>query len=174
MPKIIVNIRAKLLEEARKQIEERGYKETTVRSVAGALSIGLGTLYNYFESKDMLVASLMLEDWTEIIGKIRQNLDSESDNAEKLRFIYEGLLEFYKKHESIFKDPSARRTFSHSTEERHPLLIRQISAMILPIISASDIEDKVLLADFVSESMLTWSMSGREYADLKPIFNKFI
>ena len=169
-----MNIRAKLLEEARKQIEERGYKETTVRSVAGALSIGLGTLYNYFESKDMLVASLMLEDWTEIIGKIRQNLNSESDNTEKLRFIYDGLLEFYKKHENIFKDPSAKTTFSRSTEERHPLLIRQISAMILPIISASDIEDKGLLADFVSESMLTWSMSGREYADLKPIFNKFI
>lgn len=174
MPKIIANVRAKLLEEARKQIKERGYKETTVRSVAGALSIGLGTLYNYFESKDMLVASLMLEDWTEIMKKIQKNLNSEPGRAEKLRHIYDGLLEFSENHKNIFKDPSAKRTFSLSTEERHPLLIKQISAMILPLISTSDIEDKSLLADFISESMLTWSMSGREYADLKPIFNKFI
>ena len=174
MPKIIPNIREQMLAETRKQIEEKGYAATTMRSVSGACGFAVGTMYNYFESKDMLVASFMLEDWKEVIGKIRQNLDSGSDDAEKLRFIYEGLLEFYKKHENIFKDPSARRTFSHSTEERHPLLIHQISAMILPIISESDIEDKSLLADFISESMLTWSMSGREYACLKPIFTKLI
>ena len=174
MPKKIVNVRAKLLEEARRQIEERGYKETTVRSVASALSIGLGTLYNYFESKDMLVASFMLEDWTKIMGDIRLRLESKATAPEKLRFIYEGLLEYYKKHEVIFKDPGARRTFSHSTEERHPMLIRQISAMVLPILEDSDIEDKSLLSDFISEAMLTWANAGRAYCDLEPIFIKLI
>ena len=174
MPKIIENIRAKLLEEARRQIEERGYKETTVRSVAGALSIGLGTLYNYFESKDMLVASLMLEDWMELVGNIRRRLEFESDSARKLRFIYEGLAEFYKNHEIIFNDPSAKRTFSYSTEERHPLLISQISEMVHPTLALSKVEDKSLLADFISESLLTWASTGRSYSDLEPIFNKLI
>lgn len=174
MPKIIENVRAKLLEEARRQIEERGYKETTVRSVAGALSIGLGTLYNYFDSKDMLVASFMLEDWTEIMSQIKRSLEMDEPPIEKLKFIYDGLRDFAKHHDSIFKDPSARKTFSHSTEERHPILLGQISAMVLPIISGTDVADKNLLADFISESMLTWSMAGREYADLKPIFNKLI
>lgn len=174
MPKIIGNIRAKLLEEARRQLGERGYKDTTVRSVASALSIGLGTLYNYFESKDMLIASVMLEDWIETVENIRHSLESEFTSLRKLRFIYDGLLEFYRKHEFIFKDPGARKTFSHSTEERHPLLIRQISATVLPIIAETDVEDKSLLADFISESMLTWSITGREYSTLEPIFTKLI
>ena len=174
MPKIIENVRAKLLEEARRQIEERGYKETTVRSVAGALSIGLGTLYNYFDSKDMLVASYMLEDWTEVMSRIRRNLELDEPPLKKLKFIYDGLRDFAKSHDNIFKDPSARKTFSHSTEERHPILLGQISAMVLPILTDTDTADKSLLADFISESMLTWSMAGREYADLKPIFNKLI
>jgi AcrR family transcriptional regulator len=174
MPKIIGNIRAKLLEETRKQIRERGYKETTVRSVASALSIGLGTLYNYFESKDMLVASFMLEDWNEIVGNIHRRLESALTSSDKLRFIYDGLLDFYKKHEAIFKDPGARRTFSHSTEERHPLLISQISAMVMPALDESEAENKSLLADFISESMLTWSNRGMEYSELEPIFIKLI
>ena len=174
MPKIIENIRAKLLDEARRQIEERGYKETTVRSVASALSIGLGTLYNYFESKDMLVASFMLEDWTKVMSEIRRYLESDDSPLQKLKSIYDGLLNYARSHEKIFRDTSARKTFAYSTEERHPILLGQISAMVLPILEGSDVEDKHLLADFISESMLTWSMAGREYADLKPIFNKLI
>ena len=63
MPKIIPNIREQLLNEAKKQIAEQGYSKTTIRSVANACNLGVGTVYNYFESKDMLIASFMAEDW---------------------------------------------------------------------------------------------------------------
>ena len=174
MPKIIENVRAKLLEETRKQIEERGYKDTTVRSVASALSIGLGTLYNYFESKDMLVASFMLEDWNRVVEKIHHYLEFDVAPPRKLEYIYNGLLEFSKGHEAIFRDPGARKTFSHVNMERHPILLGQISAMVMTVISESDVEDKKLLSDFISESMLTWSATGRQYSDLEPIFIKLI
>ena len=174
MPKIIENVRAKLLEEARRQIEENGYKETTVRSVAAALSIGLGTLYNYFESKDMLVASFMLEDWNSTMNKMHSRLDSALTPHQKLRFIFEGLYEYSEDHKKLFKDPSARKVFSHTMEERHPMLLSQISTMVLPIVDSSDVENKKLLADYISESLLTWSATGRKYDELEPIFNKLI
>ena len=172
MPKIIENIRARLLEETRRQIEENGYKETTVRSVAAALSIGLGTLYNYFESKDMLVASFMLEDWNKAMVEMRERLGLSISSHEKLKFIFEGLRDFSESHKKLFTDESAQKVFAHTMHERHPLLISQISAMVLPIVSGSDIEDKKLLSDFISESILTWSASGREYAELEPVFTK--
>ena len=46
MPKIIDNVRKKLLDEARKQILKKGYSAVTVRSVASACNIGVGTVYN--------------------------------------------------------------------------------------------------------------------------------
>ena len=174
MPKKIVNVRARLLEEARRQIEERGYKEMTVRSVAGALSLGLGTLYNYFESKDMLVASFMLEDWIAVLDKINERLNSDATAAEKLRFIYDGLCEFYSEHKNLFDDPGAKKTFSHTMSERHPMLLSQISGMVKPLLAGSEIEDKTTLADFISEAMLTWSGTGTEYSVVEPIFNKLI
>ena len=71
VPKIIENVREQLLEEAKRQIRENGYSKTTIRSVAGACRLGVGTVYNYFESKDMLIASFMLEDWMECLGEMQ-------------------------------------------------------------------------------------------------------
>ena len=72
MPKIIENIRENLLEEARRQVMEQGYSAMTIRSVAKACGVGVGTVYNYFSSKDMLVASFMLVDWQECITRIQR------------------------------------------------------------------------------------------------------
>ena len=51
MPKIIENVREQLLAETKRQIAENGYEKTTVRSVAGACDIGVGTVYNKFSQK---------------------------------------------------------------------------------------------------------------------------
>ena len=56
MPKIIENVREQLLAEAKKQVFEHGYADTTIRSVARACGLGVGTVYNYFSSKEMLIA----------------------------------------------------------------------------------------------------------------------
>jgi hypothetical protein len=116
----------------------------------------------------------MLDDWSKSMTEMRESIDSCVDSREKLHLIFDGLRAFSERHKKLFSDPSARKTFAHTMQERHPLLIGQISSIVLPIVSTSDIEDKKLLADFISESILTWSASGREYAELAPIFNKLI
>lgn len=55
MPKIIENLESRLIEEAKKQIEESGYEAVTIRSVARACGVGVGTVYNYFPSKEVLI-----------------------------------------------------------------------------------------------------------------------
>ena len=57
MPKILESVREQLLETARAQIERNGYANTTIRSVAAECGIAVGTVYNYFPSKDMLIAT---------------------------------------------------------------------------------------------------------------------
>ena len=60
MPKIIENLESRLVEEARRQAWEGGYSAVTIRSVAAACGVGVGTVYNYFESKDALLAAFLL------------------------------------------------------------------------------------------------------------------
>jgi len=70
MPKIIENLKERLIDEARRQVEEDGYAAMTIRSVAKGCGVGIGTVYNYFPSKDTLVATFMLEDWQMCIRTI--------------------------------------------------------------------------------------------------------
>ncbi len=166
MPKIIENVREQLLAIAKKQIEERGYANTTIRSVAGECGLAVGTVYNYFKSKDMLIASFMVEDWNGHLSELR---DSDlSDAGKALRTIYDALNNFSERHKALFSDPDAAKVFSAVFSERHKTLRSQISELILPLCPDIDAD---FTAEFVSESLLTWTVAGK---DFESIFNILI
>ena len=107
MPKIIENVRELLLDTAQKQIEERGYANTTIRSVAGECGLAVGTVYNYFRSKDMLIATFVVEDWNSYLSDIRgANL---SDPQMALHNIYDALIHFPKSTDRFSPTPRRQR-----------------------------------------------------------------
>lgn len=48
------NIRSRILDVAKQQFELKGYAKTSMRQIAVEVGVGVGNLYNYFESKDGL------------------------------------------------------------------------------------------------------------------------
>ena len=92
MPKILDSMREQLLLTARKQIEENGYANTTIRSVATECRIAVGTVYNYFASKDMLVATFISEDWRACMDAVRSY--GQEDAETHLRHVYDALRGF--------------------------------------------------------------------------------
>ena len=167
MPKIIENLKTRLLDEAKRQISERGYEAMTVRSVANALGVAVGTVYNYFPSKDMLVASFMLEDWLECIKR----LDSESreDARGYLFAVYTALMEFSQKYRGIFSDKAAIKVYFSESRVRHEILRCQIAELILPICHGDGFE-----SEFVAESLLTWGAAGKSFDEIYSIIEKII
>lgn len=164
MPKIIKNVREQLLEEAKRQIAQNGYGETTIRSVASACGLGVGTVYNYFKSKDMLIASFMVEDWQECLLKMKQK--STSDIEAFLRNIYLSLRAFIESHASLFRDEDAAKVFAVVFAERHKLLRDQLAEILMPICHHSNRE---FLAEFIAESLLTWTMAGKSFEEIYSI-----
>lgn len=170
MPKIIENIREKLLEEAKRQVMDSGYASMTIRSVASACGVGVGTVYNYFSSKDILVASFMLEDWF----VCKQTIDtacSESKTPEMaLKCIYQGLNDFILKYETLFKDESAGASFAASfSKERHRMLCNQIAQPLLLFCQKQNRVKPEFLAEFVAEAMLTWVCEECSFEDIKSV-----
>jgi AcrR family transcriptional regulator len=53
--------RRRILEVAKKLFRERGYENTTTRDIAGAAEIAVGTLFNYFPTKEAIVACFVRE-----------------------------------------------------------------------------------------------------------------
>lgn len=184
MPKIIENIREKLLEEAKRQVMEEGYTSMTIRSVAGACGVGIGTVYNYFSSKDMLVAGFMLTDWQDGIGRIKVccqeqagllvDADSEKALAQRaadqvLRCIYDELRCFMDKYAALFRDESAGVTFASAFPQRHKQLRDQIAEPVQALCKAQVNASPEFLADFIAESMLTWTLDGRSYKEISSL-----
>lgn len=169
MPKIIENVRELLLDTAKKQIEERGYANTTIRSVAGECGLAVGTVYNYFKSKDMLIATFVVEDWNSYLSDIRGAQISESRMA--LHNIYDALIHFSEKHRSLFSDPEAAKVYSTVFSERHKTLRSQISEIILPLCPAENAE---FTSQFVAESLLTWTVAGKDFDSIFNILEKIL
>ena len=168
MPKIIENLEQRLIEEARKQISESGYGAVTIRSVAKGCGVGIGTVYNYFPSKDDLVASFMAADWKECLAVITAT-GSNADNAELLlRCIYDQLHIFTSMHRSIIQDRDAATGFAGSFGKYHALLRGQLAAPLRKF-CADD-----FTAEFLAESMLAWTMNGKEFQQLYQVISKLL
>lgn len=164
MPKIIENIREKLLEEAKRQVMELGYSSLTIRSVASACGVGVGTVYNYFASKDILVASFMLEDWFLCKQMIDAGCSEDTTPEMALRNIYDGLNSFISKYETLFKDENAGVSLAVSAfQEHHKLLCNQIAQPLLPLCQKQTRVRPEFLAEFVAESMLNWACSETSF-----------
>ena len=79
MPKIIQNLPEKLIEETRRQVMEVGYTALNMREIARNCGVGIGTVYNYFPSKDTLIAQFLLQDWKESLERIHLAVRECSD-----------------------------------------------------------------------------------------------
>ena len=166
MPKIIENLQSKLIEEAKKQIEEAGYGAMTIRSVAKACGVGVGTVYNYFSSKEELVATHLLEDWNRCIAAIRA-VSTDSDSPRPVALcIYDQLILFTRRHQAIFRDEAAAASFAGSFGKYHGMLRGQL-AQPLRKFCESD-----FTAEFLAEALLTWTMTGKAFDELYGIMEK--
>ena len=170
MPKIIENVRDQLLREAKKQIAERGYASTTIRSVAGECNLAVGTVYNYFKSKEMLIATFVAEDWRKYLDVIAA---CPTDDAKKLlHCIYNSLSEFSEGNKKLFSDADAAKVISIGFATRHKKLRDQLAAYILPICSQAEKND--FTAEFIAEALIGWTVEGREFDDIYAIIHKIL
>lgn len=169
MPKILENIRENLLQEAKRQVFEMGYSSVTIRSVASACEIGVGTVYNYFESKDALISGLMLEDWNVCIKAICEKCDASETIEPVLRCIFDELRTFEDKYSVLFDDESARESIAGSYHAKHERVRNQIATPLLKFCHFQKKVSAKYLADFTAESMLIWTLSDGNYEDVSTV-----
>ena len=163
MPKIIENLPERLAEEALRQIEESGFASMTIRSVAKGCGVGVGTVYNYFPSKDALLAAFLLADWKDCLQAIEAAKAAQPEPEAVLQAMYRQLKYYSGAHRSIFGDQSAAKIFSGTMGAYHGILRDQLAQ---PLVSFCT---DPFRAQFAAEALLTWTMEGRSPEQLLPI-----
>lgn len=166
------NLREQIQLEAKRQMITLGYSKTTIRSVATACKIGVGTMYTYFNSKDELISSFMLEDWRKCVAEM-ESIDS-TEPRQFLEHVQEVLSKFIHKYEALFRDKDAIRAFAEVFSERHMQLRSRMAQVIMPICGRIEDSDKELFAEHIAESIIRWSMEGKDFDKQYKIIQKLI
>ncbi len=160
MPKILSDPKKNILQEVERLLSRGGYTAVTVRAVARGCGVGVGTVYNYFPSKEAMLAELLLTDWRECIAAIEAVSQSAQRAEPVARCIYDRLKSFAGNHEAIFLAESARGTFAGAFSQYHALLRSQLAAPLRRFCADG------FAAEFAAEAILTWSMAGKEFCEI--------
>lgn len=66
MVNTVVTSREQILQVCRELIQQQGWSAVSIRSVAGACGISVGSIYNYFQDKSQLVGATVESVWLDI------------------------------------------------------------------------------------------------------------
>ena len=128
MPKLIENLQEIILQVSRNIMMEQGYSALTIRNVAKECGIAVGTVYNYYGSKDLLAAAVILEDWNDMLHALGEKCEKAKDMREGLTSIYEDLNCFSKQYQKVWAGYSCGPGQQETYAARHKMLIRQVAA----------------------------------------------
>lgn len=89
--------RAEVLEQAEKIFSTKGYHNVTVAEIANASGFAIGSLYQFFESKEHLYTTMISEKLDLMYAEIRQEVNAAKDIAEKISTLISAHLRFVEK-----------------------------------------------------------------------------
>ena len=132
LPKYIANLREKITETAGKQLLSGGYSSMTIRSISEECGIAVGTVYNYFKSKDDIIATFMLADWLRITADMKTAVDAAENAGEAVDAVNDGLAQFISIYSNLPEDEKARASFGAAGRHWHFKLRSQLATILRP------------------------------------------
>ena len=174
MPKIIDGLREDILSSARKILFSGGYNAFTMRAVADACHVAVGTVYNYFDSKVMVVAEVILEDWKAALLHMDASVRGETP-LEGLRRIFEELMVFYDQYDALWKEYAAGNAAPPLQGVYHLRLVEQLAEKIAAVLAPCAPLCSPVLPEFLAETFLNAAGRGRtRFDELAPVFERLL
>ncbi|MCH4207435.1 MAG: TetR/AcrR family transcriptional regulator [Solobacterium sp.] len=112
-----VTSKEEILNVLRKMVSEQGIGSISMRSVAAECNVALGSLYNYFPSKEALLTETIGSVWQDIFH-MEQCSDSPLPFAEYVASIYQRMMEGTNEYPHFFTAHSLSFTSSKKNQAR--------------------------------------------------------
>ncbi len=160
MPKVIENLKEKILAEADRQLQDVGYGTMTIQSIAKACGVGVGTVYNYFSSKDEILVACVAAAWMECMETIRTVAKYSPTYEAVIRCIYDQVRTFGEEHAYFFREATAASCVDGAIFRYMWFLSSQL-AEPLQKYCKNDQE-----AQIIAEALLTWIRTGKSYEEV--------
>jgi len=92
---LIARRRAQISDAALKLFSQKGYHRTTVREIAVACGLGIGTLYSYIQTKEDILTIVYSRILASFEGRMREATQGIADPRLQLKAAIEGTLRVY-------------------------------------------------------------------------------
>ncbi len=125
--KINSELYEKIMSCGKKVLLEKSYNDLTMRYIAGECNVSVGTVYNCFPSKEMLVAKIMLKDWLVLLDKASQEIEETSSCIYGLETVYNTIRSYVTLYSGVFE---SRGSEVNLHVDQHKTLIGQLSSLI--------------------------------------------
>lgn len=172
MPKKIENIQSKILSKGKEILDNGGFDAFNIRALSKECDIAIGTIYNYYPSKENLIANIMLLDWQKEIEKSKNKIKPSFDGYHTIKIIFETVLSFQQ---------SCRETWGLSANsdkvqsELSSLLFKELSDLIHSTLLYFCVNMSPDPTDFITEILLfESSKEGIQFDDFGPFINRII
>lgn len=166
--------REAILAAAARVFVRAGFYETRMAAVAREAGLGVGTLYNYFESKEQIFSAMLDAQHGQFWQGLTGSIEGEADPVARLRHIVLTTFEHLEQHGALFAILMERGGVGECDVERLAgagvarhyeqfldLLEKTLRAAVKRKQIRADIEPRLLVA------MLSGAMNGATYAWLK-------
>ena len=175
MPKIIEDLRDSFLREARSMLQQDGGKSLTMRNVAARCHVAVGTVYNYFTSKDELMAHVMLEDWQCAMAEMQRRAEAATDVLAGLQGGFEALAAFAALYRAAWSNETLSGEAFFNISKRHELLIGQLTGVVAPLLHRFGAAWDEYLPVFLAETLLFASVRrDGDFPQLLPILHRLV
>ena len=105
MSRIIENPKQLILSKAKELLYNEGYTKLSMRSLSKACGIALGTIYNYYPTKQELIIEMMTDYWQNYLDSVQNIANSNADFYIKLNNIFNELRVFIESFRQFWLTP---------------------------------------------------------------------
>lgn len=175
MPRTIDGLQEALIREARRMLLTDGGRAMTIRNVAGCCHVAVGTVYNYFKSKDELMAYVILADWQRAMADMQACAAAAEDVLGGLRGVYEALAAFEGLYREAWNNYAVNNDAITNLNRRHGLVISQLTGVVEPLLSRYGVVWNAYLPTFLAETLLSAASRGEgSFEQVLPILQRLV
>lgn len=118
--------RAEIVRHAANVFSQNGYHASKIQDIANAASIGKGTVYEYFKTKEELFLAVYDAWMTEFEEHVRMRVAQAEDALSKVDAIRDSAVEFYESRAA--QAPLLLEFWAHALRTDNPVFLERINA----------------------------------------------
>ena len=174
MPKIIPELRERFVAAARRRVLESEGHDVTIREVALDCQTAVGTVYNYFHSKEALLSAVMLEDWVVCREGMDAAAEGQSEPMASMRDLIAALRAFSARYAPTWRNYAGTRDSLEALNLRHAQIIKAISGPVGRILTRFDLCFDPNLPEVLSELALMASRTDDGFERIAPVLERIL